>query len=198
MQLSYTTPSEITAGDTAEWLIDLTDYPSPVWVLSYSLVNAISKKTFSGTQYLTGSDHHILIAKATTAAWVAGLYSYQATVTDGTSRYVVETGTIGILPDFSQASSGLDDRTFAKKSLDAIEAVIYNRASQAQLEYTIAGRQLKFISPKDLMDLRDRFGAEYRAEERTKSAKNGVSRFGIVKTVFTGNRIDPFRRISRE
>ena len=195
MALSLITPSKITAGDTAGWLIYLTDYPSPAWVLSYTLVNATSKKTFSGTQYLTSSNHHILIPKATTAAWGAGVYGYQASVTDGTSRYVVETGTIEIIPDFAQVSTGLDNRTFAKKSLDAIEAVIYNRASQAQLEYTIAGRQLKFISPKDLMDLRDRFAAEYRSEEKRKSGKNI---FGSVQVAFTGNMVDRFRRVTRE
>ena len=198
MILATSTPSKITAGDTAEWLIDLTDYPSPVWVLSYSLVNATSKKTFSGTQYLTSDNHRILVSKATTASWSAGIYSYQASVTDGTSRYVIEAGTIEILPDFSQASSGLDNRSFAKKSLDNIEPVIQNRATQAQLEYTIAGRQLRFIAPKDLMDLRDRLAAEYRAEEKTKQAKKGISRFESVKTVFTGTRIDPYRRLSRE
>lgn len=195
MALSLITPLKITAGATAEWLINSLDYPAPTWVLSYAFVNTAHKKTATGSQYLTSSDHHILIAKETTAAWVAGIYSYQASVTDGTSRYVIETGTIEIRPDFAQASIGLDDRTFAKKSLDNIELVIQNRATQAQLEYSIAGRQLKFISPKDLMDLRDRFAAEYRAEEKRKSGKN---KFGSVQVAFTGNMVDRFRRLTRE
>lgn len=187
MSTPYNTPSKITAGDTLEWAISLAEYPSPGWVLSYALVKTGTKISFSGSQYGTSQDHHILVAKATSAAWLAGKYSYQASVTDGTTRKIIENGTIEIIPDFAQASTGYDDRTFAKRSLDNIEAVIENRATQAQQEYAIAGRQLKFIAPTDLLFLRDRFLAEYRAQERSKRSKiSGSSRFGQVQTYFSG------------
>ena len=61
------------------------------------------------------------------------------------------------------------------------------RASQAQQEYTIAGRQLKFMTLDELLNARNRFRSEYRAEEATKkTAKTGKSRFGQVQVRFTG------------
>jgi hypothetical protein len=186
MALSLITPSNIIAGDTAEWLLSLADYPASAWTLTYALVKDGVQVTFSGSQYGSTESHHINNNAVTTAGWTAGSYSYRATVSDGADRHTVEDGTIEIVADFASATTGYDDRSFAKKALDAIEAVILGRASQAQLEYTIAGRQLKFIPPAELMDLRDRYRAEYRAEEAKKlEIRTGKSRFGSVQVRFS-------------
>lgn len=181
MSIQTETPRRITAGDSAEWKISLPDYPAPTWTLTYYLVKSDAQIEITGGQYGSSANHHINIAKESTAAWGAGTYSYQGAVTDGTDRIRVESGTIVIEPDFAQESSGYDNRSFAKKSLDAIEAVIQNRASQAQQEYQIAGRALKFMTFDDLMNARDRFRAEYRAEEKRKSDKSGI---GNIKVQF--------------
>jgi len=185
MALPLITPSRLTAGDTCEWLIALADYPAPTWTLSYALVNASGYVVITASQYESGTAHHINVDAATTALWDSGTYSYQATVTDGSDRFKVESGTIDIIADFADKLTGYDDRSFAKKALDAIEAVILGRASQAQLEYAIAGRQLKFIPPAELMDLRDRLRVEYRSEEAMKlTARTGKSRLGQVQVRF--------------
>jgi hypothetical protein len=186
MAPSLITPSRIIAGDTAEWLIALTDYPAPAWTLKYVLVKDGKQIVITASQYGSTTTHHIDVSATTTDDWPEGEYSYRATVSDGIDRYSVESGTIEIVADFASATTGYDDRSFAKKALDAIEAVILGRASHAQLEYTIAGRQLKFIPPSELMDLRDRFRVEYRAEESAKqSTKTGKSRWGQVKVRFS-------------
>lgn len=174
-------PSKLTAGDSVEWTVNLPDYPAPTWTLKYYLVKTGKQIVITGSQYGSTEEHHIDIAKATTANWPAGAYSYQAFMDDGTDRKRLESGTIVIEPDFAQQGSGYDDRSFAKKSLDAIEAVIENRASQAQQEYQIAGRALKFMTMDELLNARDRFRAEVRAEERRKAGKPA---FGAVKVRF--------------
>ena len=190
--LSLITPSKITAGDSPEWLIALPDYPATDWMLHYSLVKSGKTITIDGAQYEGGITHYISIDSETSAEYTAGVYSYQAYVTQSegetiTAKHVVERGTIEILPDFSALASGYDDRSFAKTCLDNIEAVIEGRASQAQQEYTIAGRQLKFMTLDELLNARNRFRSEYRAEEATKkTAKTGKSRFGQVQVRFTG------------
>lgn len=182
--ISTKTPSLIVAGDTAKWQLSLSDYPAPTWVVSYALV--VNGIRIAFTALASGTDHLIEIAKATTATWKAGLYSYQAYATSSTERVIIETGSIRIATDFAQATTGYDDRSWAKRCLDNVEAVIEGRASQAQLEYTIAGRQLKFITPKELFDMRDRFRLEYFAEEAKKQQKKtGKSRFGSVQVRFT-------------
>jgi hypothetical protein len=186
MALHIITPSKIIAGDTAEWLISLADYPASIWTLTYTLVKDGVQITFSGSQYSSTETHHINNSASATEGWIDGLYSYRATVSDGADRYTVEDGTIEILPNFATAAIGYDDRSFAKKALDAVEAVLLGRASQAQLEYSIAGRQLKFIPPAELMDLRDRYRSEYRAEEAKKlEIRTGKSRFGSVQVRFS-------------
>ncbi len=179
--LPTSTPSKLTAGDSVEWTISLPDYPAPTWTLTYYLVKTGKQIVITGSQYESSDDHHIEVAKAETTDWPAGTYSYQAVVDDGTDRKRIESGSIVIEPDFAQQDDGYDDRSFAKKSLDAIEAVIENRASQAQQEYQIAGRALKFMTMDELLNARDRFRAEVRAEERRKAGK---SAFGAVKVRF--------------
>lgn len=186
MALSLITPSNITAGDTAEWLIASSLYPAPEWTLSYVLVKSGQQITFTSSQYGSTTTHHISNLSSTTADWAPGVYSFRSYVTDGTHRHPVESGSIEILADFVSATIGLDDRSFSKRCLDNIESVIEGRATQAQLEYAIAGRQLRFIPPADLMNLRDRFRAEYRAEEAAKLEKRtGKSRWGQVQVRFS-------------
>lgn len=175
------TPSKLTAGDSAEWTISLPDYPAPAWTLTYYLVKDGKQIVITGTQYGSTEEHHISVDAATTAAWQPGTYSYQAKASNGTDRKDAGSGTVVIEPDFAQQGSGYDDRSFAKKSLDAIEAVIERRASQSQQEYQIAGRALKFMTMEELLNARDRFRAEVRAGERRKAGKPA---FGAVKVRF--------------
>ena len=175
------TPKSITAGDSAEWVITLSDYPAPTWDLTYALVSSTSQILITSLQYEATTSHIIRLTTSTTSAYQAGDYSYQLYASDGTDRYIVESGQITVRPNYADASSGYDARSFAKRALDAIEAVIESRASQSQLEYSIAGRQLKYIPPADLLLLRDRFRTEYNAE----LAKiHGRNKFGAVKVRF--------------
>lgn len=175
------TPSRLTAGDSAEWTISLPDYPAPTWTLKYYLVKDGKQIVITGTQYGSTEEHHISVDAATTAAWQPGTYSYQAKASNGTDRKDAGSGTVVIEPDFAQQGSGYDDRSFAKKSLDAIEAVIERRASKSQQEYQIAGRALKFMTMEELLNARDRFRAEVRNQERKKAGKPA---FGAVKVRF--------------
>ena len=179
--LATTTPKTLTAGDTWEWTIALADYPSPAWTLTYYLVKSGTRIELTGAQYAATDDHHVDVAKTVTQGYTTGSYSYQAVVDDGTDRKVVETGTITVLTDFQQQTTGYDDRSFARKSLEAIEAVIEGRASQAHQEYQIAGRALKFMTLDELLNARDRFQTEVREEERRKAGKPA---FGAVKVRF--------------
>lgn len=77
-------PSKLTAGDSVEWTVNLPDYPAPTWTLKYYLVKDGKQIVITGSQYGSTDEHHIDIAKATTANWPAGTYSYQAKASNGT------------------------------------------------------------------------------------------------------------------
>ena len=158
-------PTEITAGDSLAWTETESEYPAgDGWVVHYVLVNASSRITFNSVA--DGDKHSFVIDMATTGAWKAGDYTYQRYVTDGSERITLTNGTVEIKPDFTTAS---DHRSHAKKVLDAIEAVIENRATLDQESYSIAGRSLTRMNVEELLKFRGYYAAKVRKEKKLSS-----------------------------
>jgi hypothetical protein len=184
MAITNRTPSQIIAGDTAEWLLSFADYPAPSWVVSFVLVKAGVKIAFTASA--SGVDHLIAVAKTVTDDWAAGVYSYQAVATNGDVRKIAETGTIEIVADFAQATAGFDARSQNAKMVDLLSAVIEGRASKTDKQYMIGGRMMITLSPKELRDELDYWQSRLRAEiSGDMSRKSGKSRFGNVQVRFT-------------
>lgn len=183
MDIPTTEPTEVTAGDTVKWTRTLSDYPAGTWTLSYTLINAASKIAITASA--SGTDHLVSVTPATSAAWSAGLYDWQAYVTDGTDRYQVDSGRITVNANYAGATT-LDDRSHVKKTLDAIEAVIEGRASQAQQSYTINGRSLTRIPLSELYEFRKQYQAEYAAELQAERIANGMGSGRRVLLRFNG------------
>lgn len=165
-----TEPTQLRAGDTWAWSITLADYPAGTWTLKYSLVKSGVQKTITATA--SGTTHAISVAKATTAAYAAGTWRWVASVTDGTSRYTIDEGTIEVLPDIEAASSGYDYRSHAQTMLDAIEAWLESK-DPGVAEYEIAGRRMKYHSAESLLTLRSHYQAEVRREAAAEAIANG-------------------------
>jgi len=170
-------PDKIGAGLTFSTLATLTAYQAPVW----SLVVALrGPGAINLTSTAEGTQHRLTASAATTANWVAGLYSYSVRVTDGTEVFEIETGQITIAADLTNATEGHDGRTHAQRTLEAIEAVIERRASLDQERYRINNRELYRTPIGDLMKLRDLYRAEVRQEQ---AAARGKSLFGATVRV---------------
>jgi hypothetical protein len=156
-------PDRLVAGESASWKWSDSRFPaSASWVLTYTLVNASAKITITGSA--DGADHLVELAKATTEAYEAGEYDWQAHVSDGTERYRVDAGVIEIVTDFAAATGGHDARSHVKKVLDALEAAIEGRASKTQLEQAVGGVQVRHMTLAEQVKLRDRYAAKYRRE----------------------------------
>lgn len=166
-----TEPATLRAGDTWAWTRSLQDYPATTWTLKYSLVKSGVQKQITATA--SGTDHAVSVAKATTAAYAAGTWSWVASVTDGTSRYTVDQGTLTVLTDIEAASSGYDDRSHAQTMLDAIEAWLESK-DPGVAEYEIAGRRMKYHSVDALIKLRSQYRAEVRREQAAERIANGL------------------------
>lgn len=168
-----TEPAQVTAGDTIQWTKSISDYPANAgWTLSYVLLSAKNKITFSGSA--SGADHAVTIAAATSASWAADTYQWQSYVTNGSERHNIGSGSMIVLPNFASKSAS-DQRSWVKRTLDNIEAVIENRATMDQMEYTIEGRSLKRMEIADLLAFRDRFAALYKQELAAQNLGNGLS-----------------------
>ncbi len=164
-------PSSVNAGDTWRWTRSLADYPASAgWALSYTLINASAKITVNASA--SGDDHAVTVAAATTAGYAAGTYDWRARVSKASEIYTVGEGRLTVRNAFSAAT--FDARTHARKTLDAIEAVIEGRASSSTAEYTIAGRSLKHIPVADLLALRDKYRAEVLREDAAAAVAAGL------------------------
>ena len=160
-------PAALRAGDTATWRRTLADYPaSEGWVLSYVLVKVGSQVSI--TAAASGADHLVSVATATTAGWSPGVYAWQERVALAGAIYTVGTGSLEILASFAAATTGLDARSHAQKTLAALEAWIEGH-DLSVAEYEVAGRRMKYIPIADLLVLRD----AYRREVRGQSGKSG-------------------------
>lgn len=174
-------PAELTAGLNWSWTASFADYPASVYSLVYTLINAAGK--ISITAVASGDDYAISETAGDTAGHAAGVYSYQAVVSNGTDAFLVEEGTVKVRPSFAAAES-FDTRSHAQIVLDALEAMIENKASRDQQSINIAGRQISSFSPRELFEWRDRYRAERRIEIRRERRKKGLPTGMIRKVSF--------------
>lgn len=162
---------KFTAGDTLNYRTELPDYPATQgWSLKMRFIPRTAGAAIDVTAEVDGDAFNMRAGAGITATWAPGRYGWALWVERGVEVYTVDQGQIDILADPRSTAAPTDTRTHAERMLEAIEAVLEGRASQAHLEYTINGRQMRFIPPEQLLALRDR----YRLEVRAQLAANGA------------------------
>lgn len=165
-------PASLRCGDTWQWTRTLTDYPAGTWTLKYRFKSAAGG--FEVVAAASGTDHAVTVLAATSAGYTAGSYTWVGWVEAGAEKFTVDSGVAELLPDYrtGAASAALDDRSHAKKMLDAIEAWLESR-DPAVAEYEIAGRRMKYIPSGDLLKMRSRYQAEVQAEDNAAKLARG-------------------------
>lgn len=182
-------PDLLVIGDRWTWRRPdlVADYPTADYALTYEFhedSGGGGSHKFSITATETTNDYLIEIASATTATYATGDFHWYAfiTRTSDSERIAIDDGYAKIELNF--ADTNADHRSHAKKVLDAIEAVLENRASQDQMSYSIAGRSLSRMSIDDLMRFRDRYRAEYNRELKKWRIKNKQDTGNTIKARF--------------
>jgi len=164
---------DFTAGETLNFTVSFSGYNPSTDTLEYDLVTTSAHETITATDNGDGT-FLVNVAYATTAAWTVGDYHYQAHITTGAGvKTIVETGRFTLKQPFSTQTSGYDNRSDVKKTLDALDATILGKASQDQLSYSIAGRSLSRLSPTELLAWRDKYKRFYADEVKAEKLKNG-------------------------
>ncbi len=165
--IATTEPLELTQGDTVQWQKTFADYPSSEWTVSYNIRGA-SSLDVTATQNNDGITHSVLLSSAQTADLKDGNYWWQAVaVHKSTSeRATVSTGDFLVKPDLAILPEGYDGRSHTKKTLDALEAIIENRASLDQQSYSINGRSLSRMDVAELLSWHSKYKGFYQAELR--------------------------------
>lgn len=171
--------NNITAGDTIDFEVGVPGYPrSDGWTLAYRLIPRVGSTVISitaGASAYNGADYRVQAAASTTALYATGFYAWSALVSRGSERHQVLSGSLQVFADPGVVTTH-DNRTHARKTLDAIEAVIEGRASKDQMAYTIGTRSLERTPLEDLLMLRDRYRAEVAGEEALESMTIGGPR----------------------
>ena len=178
-------PLQIAAGVTWAWRRDnlVGDYPASAgWSLKYLLRNATQHYDIDATA--DGDSFAVSVAASTTSGYAAGRYAWSAVVTKGAEKHEVGRGTLVVLPDLTVATA-LDTRSHARKVLDAIAAVIENRATKDQMRYQIEGRELQRCPLEDLTRFRIFYAAEVAREEQTEKSLNKQGSARRVLTRFS-------------
>ena len=181
-------PDTLVVGDRWVWRRDdlVSAYPLDEYALEYRFTEDSTGNTNAFTIAATEAESTYLveIASAVTASLTAGDYQWAAFIirSSDNQRVVIDQGRTEILPNLQNTTADL--RSHAKKVLDAIEAVLENRASQDQMSYSIAGRSLSRMSIDDLMTFRNRYRAEYLREIKLARIKNKQDSGNTIKVRF--------------
>jgi hypothetical protein len=174
-QIPTDEPAELRAGDTWQWRReDLTDFPASVWTLTYRFKNA--SNGFEIVAAADGDLYAVSVDATTTSGYAAGEYSWQAQVSDGTSKYTVENGSMTVLASFfaTSASTAYDDRSTARKALDEINAKIASGGIGIK-EYEInVGGSMRRVAYADLLKWKQYYEALVANEEAAKRAAAGL------------------------
>lgn len=189
--MSNPEPLELIVGDSVTWIrrgvqaveendngvITYVDIKaSEGWALKFTAVGKLGVITINATaDDDNADDFKFSKAAADTALYAAGDYKWQVVATKTTTRYTIAEGLITLTDNISGRSALYDNRSHAKKVLDAIEATIEGRASQDQMNYQIAGRSLSRTPLQDLMRLRVMYKSEYEGEVAAANIEAGLA-----------------------
>lgn len=182
-------PTELQLGDYWAWKKDnlSTDYPTASYALSYEF-NLVDGSTASNfTLNATESNDEYLIEVSDTTSYTKGNYNWVSYITrsSDSARIKLSEGFVEIQDNYATTTSSV--RSHAKIVLDAIEAVIENRANIDQSSMSIAGRSLSRMSIDDLLTFRARYRAEYLKEVKQARIKNGRGSGNTIKVNFGKN-----------
>lgn len=176
-------PAQIRAGDTVKWRDDAgrdnlgNEITSVSWTLTYYLrTNTASEgATVVGVAYGQGWEN--TIAAATSGAFDAGQWYWQAIATAGAEKVTLGAGQLEVLPalNYSGTPGAFDGRSQAQKDLDAVQAAIRTMISGGAVqEYTIGNRRLKKMEMTDLLTLESSLKASVKREQAAQLAANGL------------------------
>jgi hypothetical protein len=181
-----TEPNELQLGDFWAWKrTDLSnDYPTASYSLSYEF-NLIDGATVSNfTLTASESNNEYVIESTNTTSYAKGEYNWIAYITrsSDSARIKIGEGFTEVQDNYATTTASV--RSHAKKVLDAIEAVIENRATMDQSSMSIAGRSLSRLTVDELMTFRDRYKTEYLKEIKKARIKNNKDSGNAIKVRF--------------
>ena len=182
-------PDTLTIGDRFVWkrTAMVADYPIATYQVKYSfrlLSSAATEIAITATENSDPDEYIVEVGSSTTAAYTAGDYTYQEYVvrSSDSERIVYSTGIIKLEPNLDADTS--DPRSSARKILDAVNAVLENRASKDQENMSIAGRSLSRMTPAEIRDWQQHYQYIVSKETKKMRIKKGQPTGSEIKVKF--------------
>lgn len=177
MSVSIAFPGKITAGLNFTAEITATDYTAPLWQV-YCILRGPGVVNIAAQS--EGPTHRFSATGAETAEWAPGLYAGSIRADDGAGNvHEISSGTIQIVPDLAQIETPHDARSENVIALEAISAVLSNRATLDQQRYRINNRELWREPISELM----RLEAFYRVRVNREKSGNRAGR--LIPVIFS-------------
>lgn len=177
-------PDRLGIGDRWAWKRPdlLTDYPGASYALSYAARLETNPQTSIAIS--ASADYIVEVSKTVTATYTPGRYRWTAYITKSADNERVEIGTgiFDLVPNM--ATDTADRRTHAAKTLAAILAVIENRATMDQQEYTIAGRSLKRMTVDELLAFKREYERQVEKENDAELLRQGKGKARKIQVGF--------------
>jgi F0F1-type ATP synthase epsilon subunit len=181
-----TEPNELQLGDFWAWKkTDLSDdYPTADYSLSYEFNIIDGAAAVNFTLSASESNNEYIIETTDTSSYTKGEYNWVSyiTRTSDSARIKISEGFTEIQDNYATTTTSV--RSHAKKVLDAIEAVIENRATMDQSSMSIAGRSLSRLTIDELLTFRNRYKSEYLKEIKKARLKNNKASGNSIKARF--------------
>ena len=134
------------------------------------------------TAVANGDGFSFTIPATVSADFTAGNYKLYLFVTLGAAKYLV--GNQDVVIKANPLTATGDTRSHIQKVLDAIEAVLENRAIQEYQSMSINGYSITQMSPEELLKLRSYYKNELRKANNLDRINNGGSPSNTIKVKF--------------
>jgi len=165
-------PKEIIAGFTYEWQESFSQYPASTYGLTATFIlNTYGNTRITVTAVASGDSFTLTIPAATSANFTAGNYKLYLFVTLGAAKYLV--GNQDVVIKANPLTATGDTRSHIQKVLDAIEAVLENRATQEYQSMNINGYSITQMSPQELLKLKDYYEGKLKTEQNKEAMAQG-------------------------
>lgn len=171
-------PQEIQAGDRIQWKrTNLDDFPADSWTLTYYLRSDQPGSAIDIVATADSLNFEVDVAPSESAAYTPATYYWTAFVSKSGDRKLVASGRLVIKEDPSQIALPVDGRSHARRTLEALEAVIERRATSDQQRYAFSavGRSVDKMPIADVLKFRDYYLSIVKQEDAREKVARGES-----------------------
>jgi len=171
--------NKMIVGNTWDWSVMADDYSAADgWALKLYLVPRFASPaqapivldSVAGTD---GASHRFQRTASQSGTYKAGQYGFQTNAVKATEVYTLDgtywSGEVTLFPNPADLTQGTDTRSQDETALAAIDAVLANRATVDQQEYSIGDRSLKRMTVDELIRLRAYFQSRVNQQRARKS-----------------------------